>query len=287
MALHLSDDEWRCISDFMQTASLSHVCRQTWAALHRRHLTWHANTHNISDIAGVLKGNAAVCTLTLKCTRLRNAGLRALVALRDAPSLTALNVVLQDNDVRDSGAQALAALTTTPSLKALGLDLSYNLIQYARVQALAALKDAPSLTALTLDLTGNPLGDKAMGLNRFTGTVWFVFVCANGVLYLWCVCVCVCVCVCMWVDLSFAFLGWAGQHFAGLSWARWGCATPTVSVLAARQCCTLRSSQLTLGRATAGRLFPATPTERCLVRIMHCFCGLTCARRESLHSAPL
>ena len=151
MALRLSHDEWRCISDFLQSAVLSHVCHRTWTVLHRRHLCWHATPTNVLQMAAALRNEAALRTLHIVCDGLRDADAQALATIKDVPRLEALTLNLQRSQVTDKGAQALASLKDVPSLTVLDLNLQSSIIMQCErirdtgVQALATLKEAPSL----------------------------------------------------------------------------------------------------------------------------------------------
>ena len=102
-----------------------------------------------------LSSEAALHTLTLRCSNMKPGSAQALAALKHAPSLWSLTLILPDNNIGDSGAQALAELKEAPALTTLTLDLEGNSIGDAGAQALATLKDAASLSALDLNLRRN------------------------------------------------------------------------------------------------------------------------------------
>ena len=194
MALQLCADEWLLISDFLQSASLSQVCRTTWCLLQWRHVTCQANFSSAEEWAAAqkdgmmqplanlknvlcrrmnfksspqplhidglqllsrLSSEAALHTLTLRCSNMKPGSAQALAALKHAPSLWSLTLILPDNNIGDSGAQALAELKEAPALTTLTLDLEGNGIGDAGAQALATLKDAASLSTLKLNLRRN------------------------------------------------------------------------------------------------------------------------------------
>ena len=159
MASRLCNDEWCCISEFLQSAVLSHVCRRTWRLLQRQHLSFNANPDSVLEKVAALKGDARVRTLTVKCRELRAAGALSLAGLAEVPKLKTLILDLTSNMIGDAGALALAALKDAPSLAELTINLRGNLIRDSGAQALAGLKDAPSLQALTLNLRGNQIRD--------------------------------------------------------------------------------------------------------------------------------
>ena len=102
-----------------------------------------------------LSSEAALHTLTLRCSNMKPGSAQALAALKHAPSLWSLTLILPDNNIGDSGAQALAELKEAPTLTTLTLDLEGNGIGDAGAQALATLKDAASLSTLKLNLRRN------------------------------------------------------------------------------------------------------------------------------------
>ena len=195
MALRLSDDEWRYISDMLQSFVLSHVCRKTWTILRRRHLSWDGEYKHFANKVTPLRGDKAVHTLCITCPNqtvsdLPPTGLRqpsppvhdtsalaalilsprdaddvadddcvqALGTLWDTPSLASLTLDVAGNHLGIVGAQALATLKDARTLTTITLGLRFNQIKDSGAQALASLKDAPSLTTLTLDLEGNQIG---------------------------------------------------------------------------------------------------------------------------------
>ena len=148
MALRLSADEWWCISDYLQSAALSHVCRQTWAALQRRHLALRCNFINVAKMMHPLKTEAALRTLRVRCRGLKEVGVQALALVKHAPELMALVLDLQLNELGDSGAAALAVLREAPALIALDLDLTRTEIEHDGAAALSALHEAPGGSTL-------------------------------------------------------------------------------------------------------------------------------------------
>ena len=130
MVLTLCDDEWRCISDYLQDSALSHVCRRTWAVLQRRHLSWHVNEATISQVVAVLlEWDTAVHTVTLTCSGLKDSGACALASLSEMPRLECLSLYLMRNGIQDQGAIALTTLAQAPCLRFLGLHLYGNKIK--------------------------------------------------------------------------------------------------------------------------------------------------------------
>ena len=133
MALRLSEDEWRGISDYLQCAALSHVCRKTWTILQRRHLVWYAGSSNVVWLVRMIRDSSATCTLSITCKDAGDEGAKALAELRDVPSLTTLCLHLEGNEIGSQGAQALASLKDSKSLSALVLNLRFNAIQEGTV----------------------------------------------------------------------------------------------------------------------------------------------------------
>ena len=159
MALQLSADELRCISDFLGSSVLSYVCQKTWYTLRRRHLSLVADFSNVSRMMRWLKHDDGICTIAIKCKYITQGSMQDLAKLKDAPSLTNLTLALIGNRIGDGGAQAVAALKDAQSLTSLTLDLMGNHIGDTGAQALAALKEAPALKSLTLNLCSNHIGD--------------------------------------------------------------------------------------------------------------------------------
>ena len=71
-------------------------------------------------------------------------GAQALAALKDAPSLNTLSLVLSGNSMGDSGAQALAALKDGPSVNTLSVRARRREFFYPSVNCLP-----PSVNYLT------------------------------------------------------------------------------------------------------------------------------------------
>ena len=88
--LHLPDDVLKLISDNLCTAALSHVCKQTWAVLRRRHLTIHVSPEHATEwVANVLTAGP-VRSLMISCRHLGDSDLQAFVPLKDLVSVPAL-----------------------------------------------------------------------------------------------------------------------------------------------------------------------------------------------------
>ena len=117
--LRLSCDEWLYIADYVGSAVLSQVCQATWAVLQGRHLSWHANLHNVAQVMASLKGGRAIHCLAINCRDMKDDGVRALATLKDATRITRLTLNLQNNCIRGTGVQALRALKDAAALKVL------------------------------------------------------------------------------------------------------------------------------------------------------------------------
>ena len=159
MAQLLSDDEWRYISDFSESATLRDICRSTRKALQGRHVSCQADISNVPAVMARLKSAPAMCTLVLKCSDAGPTGSHHLSVLKDSPSLTALTLDLEGSEIKDTGAQVLTALKDAPFLTTITLRLWGNGIGHSGAQALVTLWTAPSLTTLHLHLPFNPLGE--------------------------------------------------------------------------------------------------------------------------------
>ena len=158
MASGLSMDEWRYISDFVQSSLLSCVCHKLRFFLRRRHISLHTTAATVARKAARLKGDAAIRTLTVYSREMQDDAVQALASLKDLPALMALRLDLDHTHMGDCAAEALSALKHAPSLKVLTLSLADTHIGDSGAQALAELNDAPSLKRLTLNLRSTRVG---------------------------------------------------------------------------------------------------------------------------------
>ena len=150
MAAQLSNDEWRHISSFLQSASLSHVCHHTWRLLRRQYLSWSTDLSTVSQRLQLLEDDAEIYALTLRCKAMKEEGaLAARTRVLDFSTL--IREVNSRAEVRDAVlTQALARLMSIPSLTALSLNVENIGVRLTGAHSLATLKEAPSLRTLTL-----------------------------------------------------------------------------------------------------------------------------------------
>ena len=181
----LPNEIWATVSDFLQSITLSHVCRAFYDAFRRRHLR--GSCENLGDIQRLLVFAPFVHTVDLgprdggqdvgqedeaQSQPLANQAPPQLMlymiveALRRAPMLHTLTLRFPDCDVGPS-VGALSGLCSSQALHTLKLNFSCTGVGDDGTEFFAGLARAPKLQALSIDLTG--CGVHAKGAARLAG----------------------------------------------------------------------------------------------------------------------
>ena len=103
MIPQLPVEVWNLITDFLDSDSLCQVCQRLRAVLGiGRYLKVKCGADKIAQRVTVCIGN--IRSLRLRGHLLKSTGAWALAALKEAPSLHAVTLDLENSAVRDSGA---------------------------------------------------------------------------------------------------------------------------------------------------------------------------------------
>jgi|EP00670_Eutreptiella_braarudii_P005763 hypothetical protein len=121
MAYQLPADVLISISDFLQSDQLSRVCQRTRDVLQRRHVLCSFETGNVQQKVSELTTEPTLHTLTAQCVDLGNGDVKALAALKHAPSLRSITLHVNANQVGHDVVEMLAELKAAPALTSLTL----------------------------------------------------------------------------------------------------------------------------------------------------------------------